>query len=210
MAALPDPWRLRAVLSVLAWAVAAYAVAAYALLPLGAQVLPAMREAFRLHPVILYGHVFGAALALLLGPFQFSARLRAAWPRLHRWAGRAYLGAGVGLGGVCGLLLSRHAQGGTVGRLGFACLALAWLYTGARGLLAIRAGEGAAHRAWMLRNHALTLAAVTLRLYLGGVFAARLPFDAAYAAIAWLCWVPNLLVAQWWLGRGPRLPTMRR
>ena len=28
---------------------------------------------------------------------------------------------------------------------------------------------------------------------------AGLSFEEAYPAIAWLCWVPNLLIAEWWL-----------
>ena len=60
----------------------------------------------------------------------------------------------------------------------------------------IRQGDRAAHRRWMIRSFALTLAAVTLRLYLPASLAAGLPFETAYPAIAWLCWVPNLIVAE--------------
>ena len=49
----------------------------------------------------------------------------------------------------------------------------------------------------MIRNFALTFAAVALRLYLPPVFIFGLPFATSYAIIAWLCWVPNLLVAEW-------------
>lgn len=188
-------------LNALALLVAAYAVVAYAVWPLGAMVAPEMAAAHRAHPVLVYGHVFAAALALALGPFQFSTRLRSTRPQLHRWIGRTYLGVGVLLGGVFGLLLSRHAHGGPVAQIGFALLALAWLYTGLRGWLAIRGGDVATHRQWLLRNQALTLAAVSLRLYLPVVLVARWPFEPAYAAIAWLCWVPNLLLAEWWLRR---------
>jgi hypothetical protein len=38
---------------------------------------------------------------------------------------------------------------------------------------------------------------VTLRLYLPLSGAIGIPFDDAYPAIAWLCWVPNLVVAEW-------------
>ena len=55
-------------------------------------------------------------------------------------------------------------------------------------------------------GYALTLAAVTLRVYLPASMALGLDFDRAYAAIAWLCWVPNLLAAQWLIGRWERPP----
>jgi hypothetical protein len=33
---------------------------------------------------------------------------------------------------------------------------------------------------------------------------AGIPFIAAYQAIAWACWVPNLLVVEWWFLRPVR------
>jgi uncharacterized membrane protein len=140
-------------------------------------------------------------VALVLGPLQFSTRLRSAHPRVHRMSGRLYLGVGVLVGGLAGLYLSLHAHGGLVGRLGFAGLALAWLTTGLLAYRAIRRRDISTHRRWMVRNFALTFAAVTLRLWLPGSVAAGIPFGLAYPAIAWLCWVPNLIVAEWWLQR---------
>jgi uncharacterized membrane protein YozB (DUF420 family) len=191
-----------AVLAVMALAVAAYALLAYALQPAGASVGEAMQEVYRMHPLLIHTHAFAAGLALLLGPWQFSTRLRNSRPQVHRWIGRVYLGAGIVLGGVSGLALSRLAQGGGVAHLGFACLAVVWLGTGLKGYLAIRAGDRVQHRRWMLRNHALTLAAVSLRIYIPISLAMGWPFQTAYAVIAWLCWVPHLLIAQWWLDRG--------
>ena len=40
-------------------------------------------------------------------------------------------------------------------------------------------------------------AAVTLRLYLPLGFLSGLRFENFYPAVAWLCWVPNLVVAEW-------------
>jgi len=48
----------------------------------------------------------------------------------------------------------------------------------------------------MVRNFALTFAAVTLRLWLPASIASGVPFELAYPAVAWLCWVPNLLAAE--------------
>lgn len=189
------------VIVLLSLGVAAYALAGYALLPLGALVHPDMRAGFLGNPVAIYLHVFAAALALLLGPLQFAAGLRARHPQLHRWSGRIYLGVGVLLGGLAGLWIATHAYGGPLARIGFACLAVAWLYSGAKAFAAIRRGEVAAHRRWMVRNFSLCFAAVTLRLYIPLAFAAALPFETAYALIAWLCWVPNLLLAERWFNR---------
>lgn len=182
--------------------VSAYAAFVYGVLPFGSLVHPDMREAFQANALAIRMHVFASLAALALGPLQFSERLRRARPRLHRIAGRLYLGIGVGVGGLSALYLSQHAHGGAIGRAGFALLALAWLYTGLQGYRAIRRGDVAAHREWMSRNFALTFAAVTLRLYLPLSVALGVPFDLAYPAIAWLCWVPNLVAVHLHRRRG--------
>jgi uncharacterized membrane protein len=177
--------------------VAVYAVLAYTFLPLGTTVEPGMRAGFAAHATGVYLHAFAASVALLLGPLQFSARFRQDHARVHRWLGRVYLSVGVLVGGVSALYLAQFAYGGPIARIGFGTLALAWLYTGLRAFLAIRAGAVSEHRRWMTRNFALTFAAVMLRLYLPVAVVAGADFERAYAIIAWLCWVPNLLVAEW-------------
>ena len=185
------------VLIFLSLAVVAYAVAVYALLPVGAAVHPELRGSFEAqNRFALYAHVFAAAFALALGPFQFATRLRARRPVLHRWSGRLYLGVGVLVGGLAGLFVALNAYGGPVARVGFACLAVAWLASGFKAYRAIRSGDVVAHRRWMVRNFALTFAAVTLRLWLPGMIAAGAPWDVAYPAVAWVAWVPNLIVAE--------------
>ena len=82
---------------------------------------------------------------------------------------------------------------------GFGMLAVVWLAATATAYAHIRARRIAAHRAWMLRSYALTLAAVTLRIYLPASQMLGVSYDAAYPAIAWLCWVPNLIVVEWFL-----------
>ncbi|MCV2367718.1 DUF2306 domain-containing protein [Roseateles oligotrophus] len=180
----------------LAFGVAGYAVFAYGLMPLGSLVHPAMKLNYQTHPLGIYTHVFASLVALMLSPFQFSSRLRRGRPRLHRVLGRIYLGLGVLVGGLTGLYMSVFAFGGWVGKLGFACLALAWLFTGLRAFQAIRSGAVQAHRRWIVRNVSLTLAAVSLRIYLPLSMVTGIPFELAYPAIAWLCWVPNLWVAE--------------
>lgn len=193
---------LRWLIGALSIGVAAYAVVAYALLPLGTVLHPDIRSSFAAHRVtVVYLHVFGAALALLLGPWQFQTALRARWPRLHRWAGRVYLAAGVGVGGLSGLALAFNAYGGLASRTGFGLLAGLWLATGAMALAAILRGDVAAHRRWMVRNFALTLAAVALRLYLPAAVVGGLSLAVAYPVVAWLCWVPNLVAAELLLRR---------
>lgn len=160
------------------------------------------RATYLSHQLPLYIHVVGALTALLVGPWQFSRRLRERRPRLHRGIGVTYL-LGCLTGGIGALLMAPVAFGGAVTSLGFACLAVAWLVTGGAGLRAVLAGRVADHHRWMVRSFALTFAAVTLRLMLLAATAAHLDFRTSYTAIAWLCWVPNLLLACWFTRRRP-------
>ena len=194
-------------LGVLSLGVAGYAIAVYGFMPLGALLHPDMRAVFETYPLGIYAHVFGSAVALALGPFQFASQLRARHPRLHRLSGRLYLGVGVLVGGLAGLFMALHAFGGLPARAGFAGLAVAWLATGLLAYRAIRARDTQAHRRWMVRTFALTFAAVMLRLYLPASVASGVPFEAAYPAIAWLCWVPNLVVAELLVRRTRGAPT---
>jgi hypothetical protein len=192
-----------ATLVVLSLGVAGYAIAAYGFLPLGAAVHPGMRASFEAHRAGVYAHVFAAAVALALGPFQFFPNLRARHAPLHRAFGRIYLGVGVLVGGLSGLYLAFQAFGGPLARLGFGCLALSWLVTGAFAYRAILARDVPTHRRWMVRNFALSFAAVMLRLYVPGALVSGIAFESAYPVIAWACWVPNLVVAELWFVRPP-------
>lgn len=193
----------------LALGVAGYAVVAYSVLPLGALLHPDMKTNFELHAAGIYLHIFSSVFALALGPLQFSARLRERSRRLHRWLGRLYLGVGVLLGGLSGFYMALHAFGGIPARLGFAALAVCWMATGLFAWLAVLRGDIAAHRRWMVRNLALTLAAVTLRMYLPLLTVARVPFEIAYPLVAWLCWVPNLLVSECFQAERPERVSAR-
>ncbi len=161
-------------------------------------------------PVIqlaLYLHVFFAGLVLVLSPLQFAARLRNRVPRLHRVTGRIVLGS-IAIAGVAGLVIAPFNRAGLVGTAGFGLLAVLWLTFAATAFRAIRRGDVAAHRRWMVRTFALTYAGVMLRLWMMAlpVIATALTdvdfqvaWDRIYLVITFACWVPNLVVAELYL-----------
>jgi hypothetical protein len=168
--------------------------------------------------VAFYGHVALASLALLLGPWQFSHRLRRRWPVAHRSVGVAYL-LTVGVAAVCALAMAPFNHARMAGFFGFGALALLWAYTAWRGFDSARRRDLRQHQAWMIRNYALTFAGVTLRSWVGLLIAVQLPFvgadadpdtlfETAYVAVPFLCWVPNVIVAEW-LIRRRGLPSYR-
>lgn len=148
-------------------------------------------------------HAGAAATALLIAPLQFLKGLRSGRPTAHRWSGRLYA-VGCMVGGVSGLVLAAGVTAGPVAGLGFGLLAVAWLSTTGLAWRAAVVRDFSAHRAWIVRSFALTFAAVTLRVYLAVSESQLLPIDAdaAYVAISFLCWVPNLVVAEIMLRRG--------
>jgi hypothetical protein len=148
-------------------------------------------------------HAGLGAMALILGPFQFIRRRDGRRGRWHRVTGALYMGACL-LSAPAGLLLALGSTKGPIATAGFGLLAVAWFWTTSLGLRAVLAGRYAEHGRWMARSFALTFAAVTLRLYMP--LGAFLPVDGedAYRAIAFLCWVPNLLMVELWLSSRPR------
>ena len=150
-------------------------------------------------PVYAAMHVVGAGIALLIGGFQFAGRIRKRAINLHRWSGRIYLIC-VLIGGIGGFVLAGQATGGPVACIGFGMLSVIWLFSGWQAFAAVRAGDIANHRLWMARNFSLTFAAVTLRIYLGLLQGPmELTFEEAYPVVAWLSWVPNLILVEWFL-----------
>ena len=148
-----------------------------------------------LRPLAFYAHVGLAPVALMLMPFQFLAGLRARHPSVHRWVGRSY-GTMVLLSGLGGLVMAVGTEAGPVAATGFAMLAILWMGTTAVGIWKAQARDITAHRQWMIRSAALAFAGVNLRLELPLLILCGMEFAAAYTTVAWLCWVPNLLIAQ--------------
>ena len=164
------------------------------------------------HYALLVTHVFTALVALVLGPVQFLPGLRAR-RRIHRVVGRLYLLAGVvpsALAAVPVALLS----GRPVTQVGLTVPAVLWLVTAALAYRAIRRGDVARHREWMMRNYALTFLAVTSRVLVpllllaqvvltdldGGAVGERAPSTIPVGQA--LGWVVDLVVVEVVIRRG--------
>lgn len=163
-------------------------------------------------------HVGAGGLALLLSPLQFATHLRARTPRVHRIVGRVVL-ASITVAGVAALVLAPRSLAGAVGTAGFGLLAVLWLACAGTAWLAILRRDVEAHRRWMVRTFALTYAAVTLRMWLGVLIAGQVglagvgeqvAFERAYLLVPFLAWVPDVVVAEWYLATRRRSPVPAR
>jgi uncharacterized membrane protein len=158
-------------------------------------------------------HVAASGVAMLVGAFQFFKPLRAKAPSLHRWIGRIYVVACV-VGGLAGGTIALSSTAGPVAGWGFFMLAILWVPFTLLALAAAMRRDFTAHERWMIRSFALTFGAVTLRLQLpladamGEAGIIPSDFLWSYRWIAWLAWVPNLIVAELFIAtlRKPRRP----
>ena len=167
---------------------------------------PEQREVYMRREFVLGVHVLSGMLALVIGPFQFVARLRRRFLRIHRFLGATYIASCTGLG-LSGLVLATTSYPSWVTSLGFGLLGLSMLFTTWTALRMVLAHRFADHRRWMIRSFSLIFAAVMLRIMtpLYGVLSSAglvsFSFATAYTWIAWLCWLPNLLIALWFTRR---------
>jgi len=147
--------------------------------------------------VMLVIHITTSIVALVIGPFTLSTKFRERNINRHRIVGRIYM-VGILLGGVSGLYLSFYATGGLVAKLGFGLLSILWLASAYQALHRVKNKQIKDHRNWMIRNYSLTFGAVTLRIWLPLfiVLFGIERFELSYAIIAWLAWVPNLILAE--------------
>jgi uncharacterized membrane protein len=147
-----------------------------------------------------YIHVFTAMLALPAGFTQFSRYVLKRWPSIHRFNGRLYVISILLLGAPSGFIIGLYANGGLASRISFCLLGILWMYFTWQAYAEARKRNIQRHKAFMYRSFALTLSAITLRAWkyvLIGIFHPR-PMDV-YQLIAWLGWVPNLLIAEYLL-----------
>ena len=147
-------------------------------------------------------HVFTSMLPLLAGFTQFAPRVLKKWPQIHRAMGRVYVITVCFITGPASLIMAFYANGGITSRIAFVTLALLWLGTTAMGWKTVLQRKWQLHREWMIRSYALTLSAITLRAWKYAIVLAfePRPMDV-YRIVAWLGFVPNLLIAEWLIRR---------
>lgn len=145
-----------------------------------------------------YGHIIFGGLALLSGWSQFSKKLRSKNLSLHRNLGKLYTCA-VLISGICGVYIAFFATGGLITTLGFMGLGFIWLYTTIKAYKAVRAKDLVLHQGMMIYSYAACFAAVTLRIWLPLLTMAFGEFLPAYKMVSWLCWVPNMVFAYFWV-----------
>jgi len=147
---------------------------------------------------VFYVHVYSAIVVLLAGFTQFNSNLLQKYSKLHRYLGYVYVITILLFAAPSGIFIGYFANGGLFAKISFMLLGILWFTFTLKALQTARKRDFAAHRNFMYRSFALTLSAITLRLWkviLVFLFHPA-PMDV-YQIIAWLGWIPNLLIAEW-------------
>jgi uncharacterized membrane protein len=150
----------------------------------------------------LLPHGVAGGCALLLGPLQFSERLRRRFRKLHRVLGRIYV-AGVFIAAPLGFYIQYFQE-----RMGdersftiaAAVDALLWIGTTSAALVAILHGKVQQHRQWMTRSFGVALVFLEGRV-IGGTTGWENLGNRAEETIVWACLAFSILsadlVLQW-------------
>jgi hypothetical protein len=166
--------------------------------------LPEALTTSEIKTIIFSIHIFFGSIALLTGILNFNTRIMEPGEKIHKIFGRFYV-VSIYFSGISGLVLATDSAGGIVGNFGFFSLGILWLTTTTIAFYKIIKFDIRAHRIWMIRSFALTLAAVTLRIWLPLLIVIVIiigiedPFLVVYPIISFLCWVPNIIIAEYLL-----------
>ncbi|WP_194150814.1 DUF2306 domain-containing protein [Flavobacterium pectinovorum] len=147
-----------------------------------------------------YTHVYSAIFVLLAGFSQFSSALLKKFPAAHRNIGKFYVFTVLFFSAPSGLFIGFFANGGLYSKISFVTLSILWFYFTLKGFTSIKNKNITKHQAFMFRSFALTFSAITLRFWkviLVYLFHPA-PMDV-YQIIAWLGWIPNLLIVEYYL-----------
>ena len=147
-------------------------------------------------------HVYTSMLVLLAGLLQCLRPVRLHYPRIHRIAGRWYVGLILLAASPSGLVMGVYANGGLSAQISFVLLAVLWFFFTYQAYTYARKKRWNLHRNYAIRSLALTLSAISLRLFkwLIASTVALPPMDT-YVIVAWAGWVVNWLIVEYYLHR---------
>lgn len=120
-----------------------------------------LRQRYAPIPILMLLHGIPGAVALIIGPFQFSTRLRQRFTKLHRVSGRifaacALISAPIAIVVAYVLPIPTLFAAATV-------QAIAWIVTTGTAIYCILTGRTQQHREWMMRSYPFAAVFVVVR-----------------------------------------------
>ena len=144
-----------------------------------------------------YAHVYTSIFVLFSGFIAVFVKPKAAFRNLHKFFGKIYVILLLLIAAPSGIYMGFYANGGILAKISFVILGILWWFTTYKAYLEIRKKNVLNHKKWMYRSYALAVSAITLRLWKVVLvyFFQPNPMDV-YEVIAWLGWVPNLILTE--------------
>jgi uncharacterized membrane protein len=117
-------------------------------------------------PFLIIPHALCGVAAFVIGPFQFSIRMRRRYPKTHRVLGRVYVGS-VLVAASFAMVLANHRRqaGGEHFGVAVRIQASAWLITTIAAFVTARNRQIQQHREWMVRSYAVTFTFIGTRVF---------------------------------------------
>ena len=145
-------------------------------------------------------HVYSSVFVLFAGISQFSKKFRTIRPSLHRMLGYFYVFNVLLITGPASLIMGFYANGGIGSKIAFVLLSLLWMFFTCKAVIDAKQKRFKSHQRFMIRSFALTLSAITLRAWKFGITnTISIPPMDIYRMVAWLGWVVNLGVAEYYI-----------
>jgi hypothetical protein len=148
------------------------------------------------YQISFFTHVYTSIFVLLLGFLQFIPFIRKKYKIAHRAIGISYIVLVLCFAAPSGLIMGYYGNGGFYSQFSFCLQAILWfIFT----LMAYRfalKGNYSKHNEFMIYSFALTLSAISLRLFkwiIVGLW--ELPPMDTYKIVVWLGWIFNMVVA---------------
>jgi uncharacterized membrane protein len=145
-------------------------------------------------------HVVPGGVFLILAPLQFSPAIRDRHRRFHRWSGRV-IAALAFLAGVSGLWIGLVLPYASNERLPIALFGALFLLAPLKGIRAIRRGDVAHHRQWMIRLFAVGIGIAVVRVVATPMIAILRPerIQDIMALAFWTGWTLSVTSAELWI-----------
>lgn len=148
-----------------------------------------------------YTHVYTSIFVLLSG-FLAMIRKDFGLKNFHKNTGKFYIFLILVFAAPSGIYMGFFANGNMYSKISFIILGALWWFSTFKAYELARQKKFKEHKQWMWRSFAFTLSAITLRMW--KVIIVYLfhpsPMDV-YQIIAWLGWVPNLLLIEYLIAK---------
>jgi hypothetical protein len=149
------------------------------------------------YKIAFFIHVYTSIFLVAFGWMQFSTYIRNKYKYFHRNVGKFYILVILLFSGPSGLVMSYYANGGIISQTAFIILSVLWMLFTYLSYHYARKLDFKKHQQFAIRSFALTLSAISLRLfkYIIVFLFQPLPMDT-YRIVSWLGWTFNLLLAE--------------